>query len=83
MFYLGFAIRNPFMQRFDAIWGKVVKVSKNKTIEIGLYKTNEIIGTSFTVTGFKQDHKGFSFDLGLFGYNFDFQFLDNRHHEYY
>ena len=81
MIYIGFAIRNPFKQVHKIIADKVIRVSKNKTIEIGLYKNNSIIGCSFGITGFKQDHAGFNFDLELLGYNIDFIFYDNRHYD--
>ena len=83
MIYIGFVIRNPFSQNsqnFRLIKDKVITVSKNKTIEVGIYKTNAIIGGSFGITGFKQDHAGFSFDIELFGYQLDFIFYDNRHY---
>jgi hypothetical protein len=81
MIFIGFALRNPWSQRFSIIFDKAFAISKNKSIEISLYKNNCIIEGSFSITGFKQDHAGFSFDLGLFGYNLDFIFYDNRHYE--
>lgn len=83
MIYLGFALRNPFSQRHQALWTKDIPVCKNKSIDMGLYKNNSIIGFSFNITGMQQDHKGFSFNLELLGYNFDFTFYDHRHHEDY
>lgn len=83
MIYLGFALRNPFSQRFDVIKEFNLSVTQNKTLEIGFYKGNTIIGFGFNVTGFKQDHKGFDLDLELLGYNFTVMFYDNRHAEYY
>lgn len=83
MIYLSFALRNPFSNRFTPLWTKDIKVSKNKTIEVGVYKTNAILGGSFGVTGLYQDHKGFNFDIELLGYRFDFNFYDNRHYEHY
>lgn len=50
---------------------------------MGIYKNNTIIGGAFSITGMQQDHKGFAFDLQLLGYEFDFNFYDNRHHEDY
>lgn len=83
MIYIGFAIRNPFTRRFAIVKSWVFNVTKNKTIEAGINKTDSVIGGSFSVTGFKQDHKGFGFDVELFGYQFDFMFYDNRHHTEY
>ena len=80
MIYIGFAIRNPFQQLHRMLKDWVIPVSKNKTIEIGFYRNNAIIGGSFGITGFKQDHAGFNFDIELLGYNLDFIFYDNRHY---
>lgn len=81
MLYIGFALRNPFSRRHQIVLDKTISVSKNKSIEIGLYKNNNIFEFGFGITGFKQDHAGFHFDVGLLGYNVDFIFYDNRHHD--
>lgn len=83
MIYIGFALRNPFSQRFDVIKEFNFSVTKNKSLEIGFYKGNALIGFHFNITGFKQDHKGFDLDLELLGYNFTVMFYDNRHAEHY
>lgn len=81
MIYIGFAIRNPFQQLHRMVKDWVIPVTKNKTIEVGLYRTNAIVGGSFGITGFKQDHVGFNFDIDLLGYTLDFIFYDNRHYD--
>lgn len=81
MLYIGLAIRNPWSSRHVMITDKVISISKNKTVEIGIYKNNCIFEFSFGVTGIKQNHAGFNFDIGLFGYNLDFIFYDNRHYD--
>lgn len=81
MIYIEFVIRNPFSKRYDLVKNWVIAASQNKTIEVGVYRNNAIIGCSFGITGFKQDHAGFSFDIDLLGYNLDFTFYDNRHYE--
>ena len=80
MIFIGFALRNPFRQQHEFVHGWVKSLTKNKTIEIGVYRNNSIIGASFNITGFRQDHAGFGFDLELLGYNLDFIFYDNRHY---
>ena len=80
MLYIGFAIRNPFSQRHDMVVTKTVQVSKNKSFEVGIYRNSSIIGGSFCITGFKQDHAGFSFDIELLGWCLDFIFYDQRHY---
>ncbi len=80
MIYLGFVLSNPFSRdRINNVWNRVVSVSRNKTIEVGLYKTSGIIGANLGVTNFKTDHAGFNFDIELLGIKFDFIFYDNRH----
>lgn len=79
MIFFGFVIRNPFSQKHDLVYEKSVKITKNTSAEMCMYRTNSIIGLGFYITGFKQDHRGFGVDLDLFGYNVDFNFYDNRH----
>lgn len=81
MLYFAFAIRNPYSRRFQSVADKVIAVSKNKTIEIELFKTNSIVGGMFSVTGPKEDHAGFSIHVELIGYTLYFQFYDNRHRD--
>ncbi len=80
MLYLGFAVRNPFSRRHEILRDYVFSITKNKTIELGFYKNNSIIGASFGITGYMRDHRGFHFDIELLGYQLDFIFYDNRHY---
>lgn len=80
MLYLGFALRNPWVQKYRNVYEKVIPVTKNKSIEICIFKSSCILEFSLGITGFKQDHAGFNFDFGLLSYTFDFQFYDNRHY---
>lgn len=83
MIFIGFALRNPWSRgRFQTIKERVVVVTTNKSIEFGIYKNDCIIEFGFGITRFKQDHAGFHFDIGVFGYHFDFTFYDNRHYEH-
>lgn len=80
MIYIGFALRNPWSQRrHEIVVDKIINISKNKSAEVALYRNNGIFEFSFNVTGFKDNHTGFSFDVGLFGYDLEFIFYDNRH----
>jgi hypothetical protein len=83
MIYLGFLLRNPFCHRHQIIRDWVFKLSKNQTIEIAVYKNNTLIGGSLSVTSYNQDHRGFSFDIELLGYQLEFLLYDNRHKEEY
>jgi len=81
MLYIGFSIRNPWSRRFSPIGVKAYSVTKNKSVELGLYKTSSLLGFGFNIDSFYYDHAGFSFDIDLLGYQFDFEFYDNRHHD--
>lgn len=81
MIYISFALRNPWLNRHENIVNKTIEVTKNKTIEVGLYRNTCIFEFAFGITSFKQDHAGFNFDIGFFGYWFDFTFYDNRHYD--
>ena len=81
MLYIGFVIRNPFSRRHEMVTTKTVQVSKNKSFEVGIYRNNSIVGGSVGITGFKQNHAGFSFDIELLGWDLDFTFYDHRHYD--
>lgn len=80
MFYIGFAIRNPWSDRWSIVKNWTVPVSVNKTVEIGIYRNNSIVGGSVNVKSFRQDHAGVSIDLELLSWNFNFEFYDRRQH---
>lgn len=80
MIYIGVSLNNPFWKnRFQNIWNRYWKISKNKNLEIEFYKHSSIFGFSFTLAPIAQDHAGIRFDIGLLGYTFDFNFYDSRH----
>jgi hypothetical protein len=82
MINLNFTIRNPWSNRFDNIrcWHGSTPFA-NKYWEIQLYKSTDVIDFSFHLTH-RQSHAGLRLELGLFGYNADFNFYDNRHWDY-
>lgn len=82
MIYIGISIRNPYWDRFETIKTKFHSITQNKSIEYGFYKTDVLLSTSLRITTSAQEHKGFSIELGLVGYSFDFTFYDNRHKYY-
>lgn len=81
MIFIGFALRNPWSNRFKVIAERAIDITTNKTFEIGLSKNSSLIEFGFGITSFKQDHAGFNFDIGLFGYHFEITFYDNRHYD--
>lgn len=82
MFCFTLSIHNPFSTaKFDTVKTWYKKVSKNKAIEVGIYRSASIIGLSLGVRLGKCDHAGFYVKIELLGYNFEFEFYDGRHYE--
>ncbi len=82
MLHLNFQIHNPFSKRFKNIkcWSGATPF-KNKFWEVQVMATNDLLIFSFSCT-IRQDHAGLNLELGLFGYNIDFNLHDNRHWDY-
>ena len=80
MISISFALRNPFSSTFEVVREKYYVLSKYKVIEIGLYRTSDIIGAGFHITSLTRDHRGASLDIELLGYRFDFTYYDTRHY---
>jgi hypothetical protein len=79
MIYLAATLSWPFWKnRFTTVWERDFPISHNKSLELGLYKGNAIVGFSFSWT-FRQSHAGLSFDLELLGWQFTFNQYDHRH----
>ena len=80
MIHFSFNIRNPWNKKWsDNVWSTFYELPiKHKYIELEVYKDATLITVS-TDFSIRRDHAGFDFELGLFGYNFHFNFYDNRH----
>jgi hypothetical protein len=80
MIYFNFNIRNPrWWNRFDSLWTKHGSTPfKHKFWEVQFMKNAELFRIEFEWT-VCQDHAGVNLELGLFGYQFDMKFYDNRH----
>ena len=83
MIYFNVNIRNPkWWDRFANIktwyWQTPIK---HKYIELELLKLDNLLRIELQFTT-QQDHAGFNFELGLFGYEVHFTFYDNRHWNY-
>jgi hypothetical protein len=82
MIYLSFSFTNPFSNRFSAVYEKTGKTwNPHKFWDLSICKTSSIIGFTFDYT-MRQDHAGFGFDIGIFGWNIDYRFYDSRHWDY-
>lgn len=73
-----FALKNPFSRRNGEIKSHTFNVSNHKVCEIGIYKSNNIIGFNFE-TRFRTDHPGFLLSLSLVGYEILLEYYDTRH----
>jgi len=79
MIYLGFNITNPWCSRFKNVWCRAYDTPfKHKFIELEVYKDNTIVSASIKLST-RQSHSGLTFDIGLLGHTFNFNFYDNRH----
>lgn len=81
MFTLSIRVYNPFSKAsFTSADGFVLPVTKNKTLEINLYKDRTILSFELALET-NCDHAGFRIEFGLFGRSIEFHFYDNRHLE--
>jgi hypothetical protein len=80
MIYFNINIRNPrWWNRWEGIkhWSGSTPF-KHKFWEVQFMKNSELFRIEFNWT-VQQDHAGVQLELGLFGYQLDFNFYDNRH----
>lgn len=80
MIYFNINIRNPrWWNRWEGIkhWAGSTPF-KNKFWEVQFMKNSELFRIEFNWT-VQQDHAGVRLELGLFGYQLDMSFYDNRH----
>lgn len=81
MIAVKFNLRNPWSDRFANVWYKNYRLTKHKTLELQIYKSNDLLEVSVEYTA-RRDHAGLNIELGLIGYNFIFNVHDNRHWNY-
>lgn len=78
MIHVSFALRWPWSRRFDSghVWHG--KITRHKSWEIQLMKTNTIVECDLAYTT-QQDHGGLRLEFGVLGYTMCFHFYDRRH----
>lgn len=81
MIYLNFNIRNPWSEQFENVWNRAKPITKNKTWEIEILKTDHLVRFEFRYT-IRQDHAGLDFGFGLLGWEFHTSIHDSRHWNY-
>jgi hypothetical protein len=77
MIYFSFNITNPFVRKFKS-YNKLIKVSKNKTLDLEFTKDNTIIFFYFRLSA-RESHAGLCLYFGLLGYSIGLEFSDDRH----
>jgi hypothetical protein len=81
MIYININIRNPWSSRFENVINRSGAITKNKSWEIELLKTDNMFRLEFQFT-IMQDHAGLGLELGLLGWELHIGIHDNRHWNY-
>ena len=72
---------NPWSDLFKPVWSWDKKVTKNKAIEIEVYRSNTVAEFEARLRH-REDHAGLTVGLGLLSYTLRAQFYDTRHWNY-
>ena len=78
MLYLSFKIDNPYTDRFNVVFNRSGKLTKNKSWEIEILKVNSLLNFQLQYTT-RTDHAGLHLELGVLGYELGFTIYDVRH----
>lgn len=73
-----FEIVNPFSNKFSGLFIKHGRLTKVKSWELNVYRTNVIFLVAFDFS-IKRDHAGGKFRIGVVGFEIEFQIYDARH----
>jgi hypothetical protein len=72
---------NPWSDLFKPVWSCGKTVTKNKAIEVEVYRSDTVAEFETRVT-VREDHAGLTIGLGLLSYTLRAQFYDTRHWNY-
>jgi hypothetical protein len=81
MIHFNFTIRNPFSSKFENLFCKSGKFSKNTAWEVEAVQSSILFEFEFRYT-IREDHAGAKLEFGLFGYSISAQYYDIRHWDY-
>ncbi len=81
MIYINLSLINPWSDRFEPVWSWDKKLTKNKAVEIEVYRSNTVIEFEARLRH-REDHAGLTIGLGLLSYTLRAQFYDTRHWNY-
>ena len=79
MINFNFGISYPWSTRWQhVLFRDINTIFENKSIELEVIKTNEIISAGFRWS-IRESHAGVSVNFALLGFRFGFTFYDHRH----
>ena len=81
MIYINLSLMNPWSDRFEPVWSWNTKLTKNKAVEIEVYRSNTVVEFEARLRH-REDHAGLIVGLGLLSYTLRAQFYDTRHWNY-
>ncbi len=81
MIYINLSLINPWSDRFKPLWSWGRRLTKNKAIEVEVYRSNTVAEFEARLRH-REDHAGLTIGLGLFSYTLHIDFYDTRHWNY-
>jgi hypothetical protein len=81
MIYYSFRIKNPYSDRLQHAVTKQGVVTQNKAWEFNVYRTATVFALGLELS-MRRDHAGLRLEIGLLGYDVEFQIYDVRHWDY-
>jgi len=78
MIHISIVLSNPWGAPFDNLWNRFGRLTTNKSWELELLKSSQLIGFEFGYT-MRCSHAGLTLGLALLGLSLSFQIYDNRH----
>lgn len=81
MIYINLSLTNPWSDLFKPVWSWNIKLTKNKAVEIEVYRSNTVVEFEARLRH-REDHAGLTVGLGLLSYTLGAQFYDTRHWNY-
>jgi len=79
MLNIVFSIGSPYKSFWKLLWRKSIRITKNKTVEMSLSRTHQVLGFGLNITPLITWHPGFIFSFQLLTFVFEFIFVDNCH----
>jgi hypothetical protein len=81
LIYINLSLINPWSDLFKPAWSWDKKLTKNKAVEIEVYRSNTVAEFEARLR-YREDHAGLTIGLGVLSYTLRAQFYDTRHWNY-